>query len=245
MLDLLAFDLDGTLAETEGLKAQSYAYATRQLRPEADADAVVAAYTESCIGLSRREIATYLLHRFDLEDLARAHDASMEPWEAYVGIRLVRYRAMLADGGVVREHAREHAVALVRRAREHARRVAVVTTSGRRNAEAVLGALGLGGLFDALVTADDVARTKPDPEGYRLALSRLGAEAARSAAIEDSPAGIRGALAAGLTVFAVPTPLTEDDVAQMVETGEILAVTPPGDLAEAVQAASLSLAPAA
>ena len=238
MLDLLAFDLDGTLANTEGLKAESYAYATRRLRPEVDGHDVIAAYTDGCIGLSREEIATHLLHRFRLEALAREHDGSVEPWESYVNIRLERYHAMLDDEDLVRDHAREPAVALARRAHDLARSVAVVTTSDRHNAEAVLAALRLGDAFDTVVTADDVANTKPDPEGYRLALSRLGAEAGRSAAVEDSPAGIRGALAAGLTVFAVPTEFTRDDVEAMAASGEVDRLTESGDLPEAVQRAA-------
>ena len=234
MLGLLAFDLDGTLALTERLKASSYAGAARHLRPDlAEAD-VEAAYVE-CVGRSREEIATHLLHRFHLEAAARAHDGSVAPWESYVGLRLERYRAMLADGDLVRRHAQPHAIALVRRAHEVARHVALVTTSGQRNAEAVLSALGLASAFDAVITADDVTQTKPDPEGYRLALARLGVDAAEGLAVEDSPAGLRAALAAGLAVLAVPTPLTAARVAAMAEAGEIGPPLAPEGLAAAVR----------
>ena len=233
MLDLLAFDLDGTLADTEQLKAESYAWAAHQLAG-ADEAAVEAAYGD-CVGLSREQISRALLDRFDLADAARQRDASVAPWEAYVGLRLERYRAMLDDGDLVRRHAREAAVALARDARSLARHVALVTTSDRRNADAVLRALRLEGAFDTIVTADDVAQTKPDPEGYRLALERLGADAARSLALEDSPAGIRGALAAGLGVVAMPSGFTHEPVAAMAESGEIDGVTAPEALADAVR----------
>ncbi len=228
MLDLLAFDLDGTLADTELLKADSYAWAAHQLRPDVEQDAVRAAYTD-CIGLSRQEIATSLLHRFDLEAAARQRDGSVPPWKSYVGLRLERYRETLADGDLVRAHARTRATALVRESHRYARAVALVTTSGARNAGLVLGALGLADAFDTVVTADDVSATKPDPEGYLLALSRLGADARQSMAVEDSAAGVRGAVAAGLAVVAVPDRHTRPGVEALVRAGLIDA----GDVATA------------
>jgi mannitol-1-/sugar-/sorbitol-6-phosphatase len=56
-----------------------------------------------------------------------------------------------------------------------------------------------------LVTADDVTRGKPDPEVFLLAARRLGVEPQRCIVIEDAPAGIAGARAAGMRVIAVAT----------------------------------------
>ncbi len=50
------------------------------------------------------------------------------------------------------------------------------------------------------VTADDVARGKPDPEGYALALTRLGADPSRSVVFEDAPNGVAAARAAGVGI---------------------------------------------
>ncbi|PAP79503.1 hypothetical protein B1759_14360 [Rubrivirga sp. SAORIC476] len=235
MLDLLAFDLDGTLADTEDLKAKSYAWAAHRLRPDLDPATVETAYAD-CIGFSRREISQMLLDRFDLEAAARAHDPAVAPWESYVGLRLEHYRAMLADGDLVRAHARP-AATLVREAHALARHVALVTTSGRQNAGLVLAALGLGDAFDDIITADDVVKTKPDPEGYRLALSRASAHPARSLAIEDSPAGVRAAVAAELPVLAVPDALTREGIQALVGAGALPAtsVLAPDVLAEVVR----------
>jgi beta-phosphoglucomutase len=65
------FDLDGTLVETEKLKALSYARAAKQLRPGPDEGEVVADF-EDFVGLSRQEVAVGLMRRFDLEDAAHA-----------------------------------------------------------------------------------------------------------------------------------------------------------------------------
>ena len=69
--------------------------------------------------------------------------------------------------------------------------------------------LGLTPLFDAIVTGDDVVHRKPAPDGYLEAARRLGADPARSIAIEDSGPGIAAARAAGMKSVAIPHPLTE------------------------------------
>jgi len=78
-----------------------------------------------------------------------------------------------------------------------------VTGSERRFMEVVLARTGLR--FDALVCANDVSVTKPDPEPYLLAAKLLGADPARSIALEDSPNGVASAEAAGCRVIAVPS----------------------------------------
>jgi HAD superfamily hydrolase (TIGR01509 family) len=80
---------------------------------------------------------------------------------------------------------------------------ALVTMSWRRFADAVIDALPPGS-FAAVVTGDDVGNGKPHPEPYLTAASHLGVEPAQCVAIEDSPTGVRSAVAAGCLVYAVP-----------------------------------------
>jgi len=61
-----------------------------------------------------------------------------------------------------------------------------------------------GDVFAAVVTGDEVANGKPDPEAYLLAAKRLGVDPAQCVAIEDSPVGIRAAHASGAATIAVP-----------------------------------------
>lgn len=68
--------------------------------------------------------------------------------------------------------------------------------------------LGLRHYFACLVCRDGVVPAKPDPTSYRLACEQLGAEPARSVAVEDSPHGVAAAVAAGLFTVAVPHGLT-------------------------------------
>jgi HAD superfamily hydrolase (TIGR01509 family) len=70
--------------------------------------------------------------------------------------------------------------------------------------------LGLFDLWDAfaphIFSADMVARPKPAPDLFRLCASKLGAEPARCVVIDDSPHGITGAVAAGMTAIGFVDP---------------------------------------
>ena len=85
-------------------------------------------------------------------------------------------------------------------------RVAVVTSATRQLAAVRMAAAGLP-VPPVLVGADEVARGKPDPEGYREAARRLGVEVARCLVVEDSPAGLEAGRASGARVIAVATTL--------------------------------------
>ena len=94
--------------------------------------------------------------------------------------------------------------------RSLASRVPLAIASGARRAEieAILSAGGLRDAFSAIVGADDVTRTKPDPEPYLTAMARLAPQApglrpAECLAFEDSVPGILSAKGAGMKVVAV------------------------------------------
>jgi mannitol-1-/sugar-/sorbitol-6-phosphatase len=81
-------------------------------------------------------------------------------------------------------------------------RWAVATSADTTLARVRLAAAGLP-VPTALVTADDVTRSKPDPEGFLQAARLLGADPARCLVVEDAPAGVEAGLAAGARVLLV------------------------------------------
>jgi sugar-phosphatase len=83
-------------------------------------------------------------------------------------------------------------------------RTAVVTSGTRPLALARLAAVGIEPPA-VMVFAGDVARGKPDPEGYLTAARRLGADPAEALVVEDAPPGIEAAKAAGMAAVAVPS----------------------------------------
>jgi len=83
-------------------------------------------------------------------------------------------------------------------------RLGVASSSNRPLIDAVLDGAGIAGRFDATVSSEEVARGKPAPAVYLEAARRLGVEAGRCAAVEDSANGLRAAAAAGMRVLAFP-----------------------------------------
>lgn len=77
-------------------------------------------------------------------------------------------------------------------------RLAIASGATQRDIDLILGKLGLTGRFETIVTADDVKRSKPDPQSYALAVRRLGVAPNTALAIEDTAAGIESARGAGL-----------------------------------------------
>jgi sugar-phosphatase len=83
-------------------------------------------------------------------------------------------------------------------------RWAVVTSGTRFLATTRMRKFGIP-IPDILVTADDVSNGKPDPEPYRKGAELLHADPATCLVVEDAPAGIRSAHAAGMKVISLPT----------------------------------------
>jgi HAD superfamily hydrolase (TIGR01509 family) len=82
--------------------------------------------------------------------------------------------------------------------------LAVASSSNPELIEVVLDAAGLHDVIRVVVSSEEVPRGKPAPDVYLEAARRLGVEAGRCAAVEDSQNGIRSAKAAGMRVIAVP-----------------------------------------
>jgi HAD superfamily hydrolase (TIGR01509 family) len=82
----------------------------------------------------------------------------------------------------------------------------LASSSNRSIIDLVLGLSGLAPLFQATVSSEEVTAGKPAPDVYLEAARRLGVDARRCTAIEDSHNGIRSAKAAGMRVIATPNP---------------------------------------
>jgi HAD superfamily hydrolase (TIGR01509 family) len=93
-------------------------------------------------------------------------------------------------------------------ARDLGLRVGLASSSSSGWVFRFLDQLGLTGRFAAVATRERVARSKPNPALYRLALDDLGVKPADALAVEDSPNGITAAKGAGLYCVAVPNPMT-------------------------------------
>jgi beta-phosphoglucomutase len=233
MIRAIVFDLDGTLVQTETIKAQSYAQAVLELAQGnvSEADAVKA--FKAVVGRSRHEIAQYLLNEFGLEAAARERMDAYgvnTPWQAFVQIRMKIYAALLQDPLVIVKHRCPYSLDVLVWARENGYRTGLVTMSRCHQAGRVLQILDIADDFDFIASRDDVNTGKPDPEIYRLAVHELSVEPTEAVVLEDSEAGIQAALAAGLHCVAV----TSDFTRQTVQAAALLErrwmVTRPAEL---------------
>ncbi|HUQ63169.1 MAG TPA: HAD-IA family hydrolase [Acidimicrobiales bacterium] len=103
---------------------------------------------------------------------------------------------MLVDEG--RIHVRAGAERLLRELSDSNVRLAVATTGSRAWVDRLLRRVLPDIHFDVVVTGDEVANRKPDPEAFVTALERLGAGAENVVAVEDSSEGLQSAQGAGL-----------------------------------------------
>jgi beta-phosphoglucomutase len=225
MTSAVIFDMDGTLVQTETLKAESYARAITQLRNGAVRhDDVIAAY-DPLIGRSRSDVVRSLMEQFGLQDT-----------DALVALRLRIYDEMISDRALLKRQEYPHSTALLRSVKQRGYPTALTTVSHAREAFIILDALDLRRYFDTIVTIDDVARAKPSPDLYLVAAARLGVQPAQCLAIEDSLAGVEAAVAAGIPCIAIANDLTRKSLhAQPPFPGEHI-VDDPRELGEAAEA---------
>jgi HAD superfamily hydrolase (TIGR01509 family) len=176
------FDMDGTLIESE----QLWGLALRQLAAEYGGELSEAA--------RRSMVGTYMPTSMRL-----LHEDLDQPWrdDSRSAERVVELTELLFTAGLPwRPGARE----LLDECRAAGLPIALVTATERRLVKIALDTLGA---FDAVVCGDEVEFTKPHPWPYRRAAQLLGARVEDCVAIEDSPNGIRSAVAAGACVLGV------------------------------------------
>lgn len=189
------FDLDGTLVASEDL----YYGTTERMMNEAgrSLDELTPLEKSRIPGRSGLENFRFYVERFGLAG---------QP-EALVAARLERVMARLeAEGVPLVAGARDLVAAL------HAAgwRLAIGSSSPGRYVRRALEVTGLAPFFQAVVTVDDVARPKPDPELFERARAALDLPAARCLVVEDAHSGILAARAAGMRCLAVRGAYTLD-----------------------------------
>ncbi|MEL6525979.1 MAG: HAD family phosphatase [Chloroflexota bacterium] len=231
-INAMIFDLDGTLLQTEKLKALSYAKAAVELCPRnITEDEVLEAFKE-VVGLSRREVATKLMHRFDLHDKAHARQKEfgvMSGWQAFVQVRLHYYNDLISDPNTLRTNQWSHNISLLEAARAQGCITALATMSHCEQVTRILDVLAMHDKFDFVATRDDVEYGKPDPEIYNLVANELSLQPQNTLVIEDSPSGAQAALNAGMHVIAVATPFTKEGLYKLSDLDHHFIVENPAE----------------
>ena len=190
------FDVDGVLIDSYTPHYQSW----REIAAEYGID-----YTEEMFakgfGRTSREIVAEQWNRADLSP-EQIHAIDDEKEAAYRRIVAVNFPAMPGARDLV---AALHTAGF---------RVAVGSSGPPENVDLAIEKLGLAPFLDAKVTGRDVTRGKPDPQVFLIAAEKLGVPPERCAVVEDAPAGVAAAKAAGMACVGFPsTGRTPSDVA--------------------------------
>jgi beta-phosphoglucomutase len=192
----VVFDFNGTLSDDEPVLARVY----QELFAELGHPLTVDEYYEQLAGHTDEEMFIRWLGRSSNELIRE---------------RVRRYNALVSDGSTVDDDVR----AAVKWAAARMP-VAVVSAALRDEIEPVLDSSGIRDLFAVVLSQDDVARGKPDPQPYLLAAERLGVAPEEMLVFEDTDVGVASAKAAGARVVGLTRTLGADRMAAADELVE-------------------------
>ncbi|MGA9595787.1 MAG: HAD family phosphatase [Acidimicrobiia bacterium] len=179
----MVFDFDGVLADSEPLAWRAWAEVLAPYGVVID-DAAVAA----CTGVTSRDTHAYFAAR---AEIPRFSEVSGEV-DARSRAAFPKELGSFPD-----------AVEAVRQLSMVGIPLAVASSSSRANLDLKLDVLDLSRYFEVTVAGDEVARGKPAPDLYRVAVQRLGIDPGTSIAVEDTAIGADAAAAAGLRTVIV------------------------------------------
>lgn len=180
------FDMDGVLIDSSDAHFESWRLLATDLGTQITEDEFRATF-----GRQNRDVIPQL---FGTSLTPERIEELSETKERY-------YRELVSDA----VHAIDGATDLVKACHASGLRCAIGSSGHPVNIRITLEAMGISALFAGVVSGKDVKVGKPDPQVFQLASDRMGVSAERCVVIEDAPAGIDAALAAGMTAIGVTT----------------------------------------
>lgn len=198
------FDMDGTLVDNVPFHMQSWLTLLAELGAPVEADE----FARRMLGKTNEET---------LREIIGAHLTDAQIVE-YAARKEALYRELY------RPHLRPVAGLddFLRAAQRRAVPMAVATSAPRTNIDFVLGGLGLGPYFQAVVGAEQVARGKPHPDLFLAAAERLGAPPGRCLVFEDARMGLEAARRAGMKAVAVATTLDVQELTGLPGVAQVI-----------------------
>lgn len=186
MIEAIVFDMDGLLFDSERIVQRSWEEAGNQLGLEHMGETI---YHTLGMNLAGRNhyFRNTIAKDFPCEEFAKQ-------------ARIWFYKIVNEEGLPMKNGARK----LLEYGKVNGYRMAIATSSRKEYALKNLKAAKIYDFFDAGVFGDMVQHAKPDPEIYLKACDSIGAYPANCIALEDAPAGIRAAYAAGMKPIMIP-----------------------------------------
>jgi len=198
-LKALIFDVDGTLAETEGVHLQAFNMAFKDAGLDWHWSAALYKKLLKTTG-GKERMKTYL------RDYLEVDVASWEDRIPKLHAEKTKHYVEIVKGGGLK--LRPGVQALMDEARAVGLTLAIATTTSRPNVDALCRSIWnvqTEDIFKVVACGDEVPRKKPAPDVFKLALERLGLPAENCIGFEDSYNGMLSSLGANLTTVIVPS----------------------------------------
>lgn len=185
----IIFDFDGVIVDSEPVHEAALLEAAKALGMSFTHQQ----YLDELIGFDDRDFYPALCR-------LNARQVVQTEWQSFFAAKKPAVKKALASGAAAPYPG---TINLIKEASRREIPIAVCSGALRAEIEIVLDGLALRAVFRAIVSADDVAHSKPDPTGYRMAAKALGLAPTECVAIEDTPTGCQSAIGAGIAVVAV------------------------------------------
>lgn len=211
MIKAIIFDLDGTLVQTEIIKAHSYAKAVASLSQNNVTEDEVFQSFKNYVGLSRTDVAKNLVKDYS-DKLNKISNPNVDLEDALIEKRLEIYNNMLEDPGILPRYCCKMTMEFLHSVFNDGYLTGLATMSHCMQVERVLKIMNIKNQFKYVITRDEIENAKPHPEIYLRMKNKLNVEPDECIVIEDSVAGIKSALSANMNVFAVTNSITRDSV---------------------------------
>ncbi len=216
MIDAVVFDFDGVIVDSEPVHFEAFA----AVLAEMGITLTLEEYMSRYIGFDDRDCFREVLF---------ARTGVKPPAESDQVRDLIERKKVAFEEAAGKVKPMPGAVELVE-ALSAEMPLAIASGAGRFDIDLICRGLGIADRFVTIVSADDVAKSKPDPTAYRLAVQRLGElcdrrnlTPGRCLAIVDTTVGLLSAGGAGLMTLAVATTLPADRVTLGVRVVDSLA----------------------
>lgn len=189
----LVFDMDGLIFNSERVVQRSWDWAGKELGYERFGEHI---YNTIGFNVKRRE------------EYFRKNVCLDFPMDKFSVLTRERYHQIVAEEGLEKKPGAEE---LLHFASREGYRIALATSSRRAHARELMEEQGLLKYFDGAVYGDMVSVGKPNPEIYMKACLEIGVAPINALALEDAPAGIRSAAAAGMRAIIIPDLVEPDE----------------------------------